>query len=148
MQMIENGWRVGSLLGSLVLAVLVVSPSRTHAETLAEGDFDSAFRSFLSGEAVAGGYRLEDENGKRTLHLTKDFRAQKAPDLKLFLSPKLPAEVTGENATQGAVLLAVLETFEGAQTYSIPPELDLSKYRTLAVHCEAYSKLWGTGALR
>ncbi len=37
---------------------------------------------------------------------------------------------------------------KGAQEFKIPEETDLSRYRSLLIHCRQYTKLWGGTSLR
>lgn len=75
------------------------------------------------------------------------FSTKRAPDLKIFLSPKPLAELNNKNATDGALLVAKLKSAKGDQSYTLPDGADLSKFKTVIVHCERYSKLWGGSAL-
>ena len=75
------------------------------------------------------------------------FSTRGAPDLKLFLSPQDEGSLTGKNATDGALLIAPLQSNRGAQEYKIPARTDLSDFETLIIHCEQFSKLWSTAAL-
>ncbi len=77
----------------------------------------------------------------------KDFATKKAPDLKLFLSPRTVSELNNQNAVKGSILVAKLKSSKGDQSYALPKGVDLSKYKTVIIHCERYSKLWGAAAL-
>ena len=76
-----------------------------------------------------------------------DFAAKKGPDVKLFLSPTPADQVTGENATDGSLFVVQLDEFKGGQRFALPPNTDIREFRSLVLHCEAYSKLWGTSEL-
>jgi len=78
----------------------------------------------------------------------KGLSTKSAPDLKLFLSPQPLAALSGKNATSGAKLIAKLKSPEGDQTYTLPDGVELSKFKTLIIHCEKYSKLWGGATLK
>jgi hypothetical protein len=80
----------------------------------------AAFSSFFGGDSVVGKWRIVAEGDEAFLELGDDFKAQEAPDLKPFLSPLAPGEVTGANAVDGAIRLDPRETTEGRQRYSIP----------------------------
>ena len=92
---------------------------------------------------IKGGWSIVEENGKHFVLLNDDFSTKKAPDLKLFLSPLSLEKLSNSNATTGSVLIAKLGSHKGAQRYEIPGGVDLSKFQSLIVHCEKYSKLWG-----
>jgi len=83
------------------------------------------------------------------LKLGKKFKTKSGPDLKIFLTPQTVDSVNGSNATEGALLIAPLKSYESraAATYPIPAGTDLSKYKAIVIHCEKLSKLWGVSAL-
>ena len=96
--------------------------------------------------SISGTWRISDQGGKKVLSL-KGFKTATAPDLKIFLSPESSAKVSSRTATRGAVLVAKLKSSKGDQSYVLPAGVDLSKFKCLLIHCEKYSKLWGTGKL-
>ncbi|MEO1015665.1 MAG: DM13 domain-containing protein [Pseudomonadota bacterium] len=120
---------------------------KTHAEdgaeetTLQSGVWTKA--SFRS----SGTWSIVERGGDRYVVLDEDFRTRRAPDLKIFLSPNEAGSITGDNATDGAVLVAELSSNRGAQAYKLPADVDLSQYQSIIIHCEAYSKLWSTASL-
>ena len=97
--------------------------------------------------AVKGTWSLIEEGGTTYLVLDEAFSTRNAPDLKLFLSPSEGAALNGKNATRGAVLVAKLESNKGGQRYALPAGTNLSDFKTLALHCEKYSKLWAVSDL-
>lgn len=99
------------------------------------------------GYPIAGTWQIVDEGGRKFVVLDAAFKTKSAPDLKIFLSPKTVADLDNGNATEGAVLVARLQNADGAQKLAIPSGTDLKKYRSILLHCEKYSKLWGAAAL-
>ena len=79
--------------------------------------------------------------------LDEDFKTRNAPDLKIFLSPRDAASVTGSNATDGSILISPLGSNKGAQTYVIPSSVDVAAFSSIIIHCEQYSKLWSAADL-
>jgi len=61
----------------------------------------------------------------------------------MLATKKAVKDVTGKNATQDAVMIAVLKSNKGAQEYVLPSNIDINDYESLLIHCEAYSVLWG-----
>ena len=109
----------------------------TMVETTQSGSFEkTSFR-------IKGDWEIIKENGQTIFRLSDDFKTKNGPDLKLFLSPKSVGNVTGATATQDAVKLSVLRSNKGSQDYIIPDNIDLSQFRSILIHCEAFSKLWG-----
>jgi hypothetical protein len=96
--------------------------------------------------AISGTWEIVKDGSGHKLKL-KGFKTKSAPDLKLFLSPKELGSLSGKNATSGAVRIAKLQSAKGDQEYAIPASVDLSKFKTLILQCEQYSKLWGGGSL-
>lgn len=96
--------------------------------------------------SINGTWSISESGGKKVLSL-KGFKTANAPDLKIFLSPKTASAVSSKNATQGSVLVAKLKSNKGDQKYTLPANVDLSKYKSVVIHCEKYSKLWGAGKL-
>ena len=98
--------------------------------------------------SIRGSWSIVEENGTRFLILSDDFKTKKAPDLKLFLSPRALSAIDGRNASSDAALIANLKSVAGGQRYAVPDNIDLTKYSTLLLHCEKYLKVWGGAALR
>lgn len=96
--------------------------------------------------SISGTWSITDKGGKKTISL-KGFKTATAPDLKIFLSPNSAAQVSSRNATKGAVLVAKLKSSKGDQSYALPAGVDLSKYKSVIIHCEKYSKVWGVSNL-
>ena len=117
--------------------------ARAEAERAAA----SAYKLLSSGGwrkksfSVAGNWTVSSENGVTRVNLDNQFSTKNAPDLKIFLSPLSPDELSGRNATQGALLISPLRSNRGAQSYTVPAGTNLSRYKTILIHCEAYSCL-------
>lgn len=92
---------------------------------------------------IKGEWQILKVDGQMVLRLSDDFRTKRGPDLKLFLSPTKLDNVTGVTATQDAVRLGALKSNTGASDYIIPAGTDLSRFNSVLIHCEAFSKLWG-----
>ena len=128
-----------------------VEAARIEAERAAAAA--SAYKLISSGGwrtksyPVAGNWTMSSENGVTRVNLDNQFSTQRAPDLKIFLSPLSPDELTGRNATQGALLVSPLQSNRGAQSYTVPAGTNLSQYKTILIHCERLSKLWSVSGL-
>ncbi len=109
--------------------------------TIAQGEFIEKEKS------LSGNLSIEQADGKNYIVLADNFKARKGPDLKIFLSPQSIDSVNGKTAVKGSVLVPNLKEIKGGQRYQIPGELDISKYKSLLIHCEKYTVLWGGGAL-
>jgi hypothetical protein len=92
---------------------------------------------------IKGDWQILQVDGQTIFRLSDDFRTKRGPDLKLFLSPSTLDSVTGVTATQDAIRLGELKSNKGTQDYIIPEGTDLSRFNSILIHCEAFSKLWG-----
>lgn len=126
---------------ALTLSFPFFSTALLAETTIAQGEFVEKEKS------LSGKWSIEQADGKNYIVLADDFKARKGPDLKIFLSPQLIESVNGKTALEGSVLIANLREIKGGQRYQIPNELDISKYKSLLIHCEKYAVLWGGGAL-
>ena len=96
---------------------------------------------------ASGQWEIYSANGATFIRLSSDFNTQRAPDLKIFLSPLSASETTGRNATKGSLLVSPLRSNSGAQAYRIPDGVDINEFKSVLIHCEAYSKLWSVADL-
>lgn len=99
-------------------------------------------------QKIQGSWSIVETAEGRFLELDDAFKTRRAPDLKLFLSPRAAADVTPNNAVDGSVLISKLRKARGGQRYELPADLDLEQFETLVLHCEQYTKLWGVSPLR
>lgn len=100
--------------------------------------------SFTSSKyKIKGSWKILKENGQTILRFSDDFKTKNGPDLKLFLSLNAVEDLTGKTARNQAVRLSVLRSNRGTQDYVIPADVDLSKFKSVVIQCEAFSVLWG-----
>jgi len=127
--------------------ILLIGVILSALAAIAEGQLENAFSSW--GKAsIEGDWKIvTDENGQRFIELAENFKAKEGPDVKIFFSPLASESINGKNAVDGSVFVYQLDDFEGANRIQIPENLNLSEFKTLVFHCEAYSKLWGVSAL-
>ena len=119
----------------------------------ASGEAEAANGTLASGTwtkksfKTKGSWTLSAENGVTTISLDDDFSTRNAPDLKIFLSPLSASEVKNKTAVPGSLLIAPLQSNKGQQSYVVPAGTDLSQYKSVIIHCEAYTKLWSAADL-
>lgn len=89
-----------------------------------------------------GTWTIAVEDGVGKITLSDDFSTRNAPDLKIFLSPLSASDVTASTAVSGSAFIGPLQSNKGAQSYTIPADIDVSAYRSILIHCEQYTKLW------
>lgn len=127
----------------IALGAVAALPAVTVAdEPLAGGEWEN------TNYRIDGTWSIVTEGDRQYLVLDERFKTRKAPDLKLFLSPLDAGEVTGNNATRGSVLVSPLDSNKGAQRYALPEGTRLEDYRSVVLHCERFSKLWGAADLK
>lgn len=96
---------------------------------------------------ITGAWEIAQIGERLELRLASNFKTKKGPDLKFVLSPQTVSAASGSNATTRSLILSPKATHEGAQRFTLPADTDLSNYKSLLMHCEKYSKLWGASAL-
>ncbi len=130
-----------NLLAALIALSVAAFTNAHAAESLHSGSLVEKQKS------IAGGWEIVAEGENRYIVLADNFKAKNGPDLKIFLSPMEISKVNGKTATKGSVLVAKLKSVKGGQKYPIPGDIDLSAFKSVLVHCEKYSVLWGGGSL-
>lgn len=97
---------------------------------------------------IDGAYKVVVRpDGTRVLILGKNFRTKEGPDLKLVLSQRTFDKVTRKNVLDGGLVLGPLKSNEGSQEFAIPERVKLDRFKSIAIHCEKYTKLWGAAPL-
>lgn len=119
----------------------IEAPAAQMDKTIASGVWTK--KKFKS----RGTWTIETKDGVTTVSLDEAFKTKNAPDLKLFLSPLTMEELNSKNAVNESALISLLDSNKGAQSYVIPADVDLSKYKSLVIHCELYTKLWSAAEL-
>ncbi len=130
-----------NLLASIVFSVVAVQTINSPA--IAADD-----QAFVSKKYdVDGSWQVVEEDGKTLIRFDKSFKTKGGPDLKIFLSPLAIGDVTGKTATKDALQLGELQSTKGTQDYVLPDGVSLEDFKSVLVHCEQYSVLWGGGDL-
>ena len=109
--------------------------------SITQGNFKSLAHET---KGLASIYQLAD--GKRTLRLT-DFETSNGPDVHVYLTA---AEVEkGGDAIKAAgfIDLGSLKGNKGDQNYDIPVDVDLSKYKHVAIWCARFGVNFATAQL-
>lgn len=128
-------------MGSVPVVSMTAQAQAVAGSNLSEGTWTK--KSF----AAAGKWEIYEDKGKTYVRLSPDFQTRNAPDLKLFLSPRLAADVTGKTAVSGSLQIAPLQSNKGEQVYELPAGTNLAGYKSILIHCEAYTKLWAAADL-
>ena len=121
---------------AIALSFLAFTGVSQAAETVKSGSWTK------KEQKIAGTWKITEDAGNMKLTLT-DLKTKKAPDLKIFFSSKPLGSVTAKTATKGSFFLKKLSSHKGTQSYALPKGFDVSKYKSILIHCEKYTKLWG-----
>lgn len=128
--------KLTQIIVSATLAIFVLGSA--HAEqNISQGDWSGI------GYAINGGWKLIERENKNFIVFDENFSTKSGPDLKVFLSKKPIAKLSGKNVVSTSVKLAELQSNSGIQEYEIPGDINLSDFTSVVIHCEAYSHLWG-----
>lgn len=142
----KNTFKTALIAAALMTPAFAVTSIVTAVPAAAQSVVDSG--SFVKKKyKIKGDWQVVEENGQTIIRFSDDFKTKNGPDLKVFLSPQTIGAVNGKTAVDGAVLVGVLKSNKGGQDYVVPEGVDLASFKTVLVHCEAYSVLWGGGEL-
>lgn len=123
-----------------LLATSLIGLPVAQAETVESGRFTRQDYS------IKGSWKIVKEGGNHYIELSSDFSTRNGPDIKLFLSPTKVSSLTGSNATNRSIRISTVKA-SGAQRFKLPSGTKLSKFKSVVIHCEKFSKLWGAGKL-
>jgi hypothetical protein len=123
---------------------LVAQPAATNATILARGEFDTKDTVHRgSGRAVLA----RTPEGK-TIVRFEDFSVTNGPDLFVILSAH-PRPNNSEELHQGGadINLGPLKAPQGAFSYEIPSDVDLSNVKSVAIYCRAFRVMFSSAEL-
>lgn len=144
---IRNTVLLAGFAMTAALSVGTAVPAFAQTEAVATAAAVQPQSFFKKKYNIKGSWSLVQRDGKTFVKFSDDFKTKNGPDLKILLSPKSAEAVNGKNAVEGSINLGELKSKKGAQEYEIPAGTDLSQFSTVLIHCEAFSVLWGGGAL-
>ena len=124
------------LLATLLFMAFFSLQATAQDEVIKEGRFIS------KGYRISGNFQLVKTERGIKIVLDERFRTNNGPDLKIFLSKDNHRVINNNNADLG-VKVGLLKSNQGYQEYYLNPRVDISRYKTLIIHCERFSKLWG-----
>ncbi|MFN3744260.1 MAG: DM13 domain-containing protein [Hyphomicrobiaceae bacterium] len=76
-----------------------------------------------------------------SVYLEESFEVGPGPKYHVYLVPKPQFRRSGDLKGQMFVDLGRLRSFKGSQRYAIPTGVDISKYASVIIWCEAFSVL-------
>jgi hypothetical protein len=78
---------------------------------------------------------------ERTVFLEQDFNVGPGPKYHVYLVPKASIRKSEDVANTMFVDLGRLRAFKGSQRYAIPAGVDLKKFASVVIWCEAFGVL-------
>ncbi len=96
------------------------------------------------GKGVATVYRLPD--GQRILRFT-EFETSNGPDVRVYMVAADDASDNDAVTRAGFVELGPIKGNQGDQNYTLPADLDLSKYRAVTIWCRRFGVNFATAPL-
>lgn len=101
---------------------------------------------FVSVEhPTSGQVKVVEEDGARYLEIGEDFQSDRGPALEVILHK---ADTVGLQIQEGDYIsLGELKSFNGAQRYLIPEDIDLQQYQSVAVWCQEFNATFGYAPL-
>ncbi|MBD6619785.1 DM13 domain-containing protein [Komarekiella sp. 'clone 1'] len=137
-----------------VSASMPVSSASTKPSAQSQASTVIKSGSFVSGEhPTQGTIRITNKNGKSFLELEQSFKTSElGPDLVVILhrsdnvinSTKPPSYPLKKGEY---IILAPLQKYSGAQTYSIPNKINLADYKSAAIWCRKFNATFGAANL-
>ena len=129
-----------ALIASVATSPSAISQVQTDAKTL---NAPSPHPFVKKRYSIRGEWSVTENDGQTQIKFSDDFGTKGGPDLKVYLS-KLPIEkLDSKSASSGTVSIGVLKAKSGGQIYTVPEDINISDYKSVIIHCEAFSVLWG-----
>ena len=130
------------------LAGLGGIPTPADAQTataVASGTFQAVSSRYSGGGTAT---IAETAAGETVVQLASNFSVTPGPDLEVWLVAD-PAPGTNNAVLASTyVSLGRLQSPTGAQTYSIPADVDVSAYGSVVIWCEDFSVLFTVASLQ
>lgn len=116
-----------------------VSPNVAQApvSTLISGSFVTVEQD----HPTAGIAQIIEENGQRFIVFDDAFTTARGPAVEVILYKRdsVPVAI----AEGDYVSVAMLQSFDGAQRYALPADLDISQYGSIGIWCRQFNVTFG-----
>ncbi|MCJ8280435.1 MAG: DM13 domain-containing protein, partial [Rivularia sp. ALOHA_DT_140] len=87
------------------------------------------------------------ENGKKYIQFDDKFKSDSGPDLFVILHKDDKLPITGIKEAD-YVSIAPLKNTNGSQKYEIPKNIDVSKFKSVAIWCRKFNATFGYAVLK
>jgi hypothetical protein len=103
------------------------------------------FTTVEQDHPTTGTARVVTENGQRYLEFDAAFDTARGPlvEVILYTGAEIPVNI----AETDYITIAPLQSFEGAQRYLIPADVDLNDYQTVGIWCREFNVTFGYAPL-
>ncbi|MEP3891643.1 MAG: DM13 domain-containing protein [Hellea sp.] len=126
------------------LLSLGASAQSSKAPSMDAPASESASAAFVKKRYnIKGTWSVAEQDGQSVIKFDDDFKTKGGPDLKLYLSSNTISDLDSGSVEGTSLKLGILKSNRGAQSYIIPKDVNLSDYKSVVIHCEAFSVLWG-----
>ncbi len=115
-----------------------ILPLQTQPAFAAEGDF------VTDDKTTEGSVKVVEEDGKRYLELSNDFRTGRGPDVFVLLHKEATPESYAE---EGFINLGMMDRFRGSQRYEIPEDANIEDYQSVVIWCRQFDVTFGYAEL-
>lgn len=95
------------------------------------------FMTVQQEKQTTGKFKVITENGKRYLEFSSDFSTATGPDVQVILHRN--NEIGVNPKEKEYVTLAMLKSFEGAQRYLIPDNINLKDFKSVGIWCRKFN---------
>ncbi|MDS3862150.1 DM13 domain-containing protein [Thermosynechococcaceae cyanobacterium BACA0444] len=130
-----------------------LSPTNPN-QLLAQASTVVSSGQFVAGEKPTKGMaKIVNQGGKKVLQLDQAFNTSSmGPDLVVILhkskNPIAGAKAPFSLKSGDYVVLAPLQKFQGAQSYTIPENVNLANYKSVGIWCRKFNATFGYAALQ
>lgn len=114
-----------------------ITQTATAKSVLASGQFVTVDQS----HATTGTARIVEKDGQRFLEFDAAFDTARGPAVQVVLHKANSVPVS--LAESDYVYVGDLQSFEGAQRYAIPADINIEDYESIAIWCQEFNVTFG-----
>jgi len=122
------------------MALLTLS---IQAETIATG----TFKSKSGGIEASGGFEVTADGNTLKFFTLDNFKMSSGPDLYVVFHPLTSDAVNEGNAKTASFRLDKLKKNSGKAEYALPAGFDITKWKSVLVHCWQFNHLYSAAAV-
>jgi hypothetical protein len=132
-------------VGLAGLGGLTTPAEAQDATAVASGTFQAVSARYSGGGSAT---IAETAAGETVVQLGSNFSVTPGPDLEVWLVADAAPATNNAVLASTYVSLGALQSPTGAQTYSIPADVDVSAYGSVVIWCEDFSVLFTVATLQ